>query len=100
MVGVDRSSVTGSQEEAVTFRRRSHAPNMVAVSAHCTWAGWWGKFCPTLSARRARLPLPGGVVSRHIVGVTLDNLEHLPKKCRHCVCWELAAHLREEAEQF
>ena len=39
-------------------------------------------------------------MSRHIVGVTLDNLEHLPKKCRHCVFWELAPHLREEAEQF
>jgi GNAT superfamily N-acetyltransferase len=42
----------------------------------------------------------GGLVSRHIVGVTLDNLEHLPKKCRHCVFWEVAPHLREEAEQF
>lgn len=39
-------------------------------------------------------------MSRHIVGVTLDNVEHLPKKCRHCVFWELAPHLREEAEQF
>ena len=39
-------------------------------------------------------------MSRHVVGVTLDNLEHLPKKCRHCVFWELAPHLREEAEQF
>ena len=39
-------------------------------------------------------------MSRHIVGVTLDNLEHLPKKCRYCVFWELAPHLREEAEHF
>jgi GNAT superfamily N-acetyltransferase len=39
-------------------------------------------------------------VSRHVVGVTLDNLEHLPKQCRHCVFWELAPHLREEAERF
>src|SRR6266568_716472 len=30
MVGVDRSSVTGGQEGAAIFRRRSHAPNMVA----------------------------------------------------------------------
>jgi GNAT superfamily N-acetyltransferase len=42
----------------------------------------------------------GGLVSRHIVGVTLDNLEHLPKKCRHCVFWELAPRLRDEAKQF
>ncbi|HWC80159.1 MAG TPA: GNAT family N-acetyltransferase [Pseudonocardiaceae bacterium] len=39
-------------------------------------------------------------MSRHIVGVTLDNLEHLPKQCRHCVFWELAPHLREEAELY
>jgi GNAT superfamily N-acetyltransferase len=39
-------------------------------------------------------------VSRSVVGVTLDNLEHLPKKCRHCVFWELAPHLREDAEQY
>jgi predicted N-acetyltransferase YhbS len=39
-------------------------------------------------------------VSRRVVGVTLDNLEHLPKQCRKCVYWELAPHQREEAEQF
>jgi GNAT superfamily N-acetyltransferase len=39
-------------------------------------------------------------VSRRVVGVTLDNLEHLPKQCRKCVFWELAPHIREEAEQF
>jgi GNAT superfamily N-acetyltransferase len=39
-------------------------------------------------------------VSRRVVGVTLDNLEHLPKQCRKCVFWELAPHVREEAEQF
>lgn len=39
-------------------------------------------------------------MSRRVVGVTLDNLEHLPKRCRHCVFWELDPHLREEAEQF
>jgi GNAT superfamily N-acetyltransferase len=35
-----------------------------------------------------------------VVGVTLDNLEHLPKKCRNCVYWELAPHLQEEAEHY
>ena len=39
-------------------------------------------------------------MSRHVVGVTLDNLEQLPKQCRHCVFWELAPHLREEAERY
>ncbi|MBO0839771.1 MAG: GNAT family N-acetyltransferase [Sciscionella sp.] len=37
---------------------------------------------------------------RRVVGVTLDNLQHLPKKCRKCVFWELAPHLREDAEQY
>jgi GNAT superfamily N-acetyltransferase len=40
------------------------------------------------------------VVSRRVTGVTLDNLGDLPKKCRHCVFWELAPHLREQAEEF
>ncbi len=39
-------------------------------------------------------------MSRRVVGVTLDNLEHLPKHCRGCVYWELAPHLREQAEEF
>jgi GNAT superfamily N-acetyltransferase len=39
-------------------------------------------------------------VSRRVVGVTLDNLELLPKHCRRCVYWELAPHLREQAEEF
>ncbi|HWE90588.1 MAG TPA: GNAT family N-acetyltransferase [Pseudonocardiaceae bacterium] len=39
-------------------------------------------------------------MSRRVVGVTLDNLEHLPKRCRHCVFWELAPHLREDAEEY
>jgi GNAT superfamily N-acetyltransferase len=34
------------------------------------------------------------------VGVTLDNLEHLPKRCRKCVYWELAPHLKEQAEEY
>jgi GNAT superfamily N-acetyltransferase len=39
-------------------------------------------------------------VSRRVVGVTLDNLDHLPKKCRRCVFWELAPHIRDQAEDF
>ncbi|PRX47710.1 acetyltransferase (GNAT) family protein [Prauserella shujinwangii] len=39
-------------------------------------------------------------MSRRVVGVTLDNLEQLPLRCRRCVYWELAPHLREEAERF
>jgi GNAT superfamily N-acetyltransferase len=34
------------------------------------------------------------------VGVTLDNLEHLSKHSRTCVFWELAPHLREQAEEY
>lgn len=39
-------------------------------------------------------------MSRRVVGVTLDNLDDLPPKCRRCVFWELAPHLREQAEEF
>jgi N-acetylglutamate synthase-like GNAT family acetyltransferase len=39
-------------------------------------------------------------VSRRVVGVTLDNLDHLPAKCRGCVFWELAPHVREQAAEF
>lgn len=39
-------------------------------------------------------------MSRHVVGVTLDNLEDLPKKCRKCVYWEVAPHLASTAEEF
>jgi GNAT superfamily N-acetyltransferase len=39
-------------------------------------------------------------VSRRVVGITLDNLGLLPKKCRRCVFWELAPHIREQAEEF
>jgi GNAT superfamily N-acetyltransferase len=39
-------------------------------------------------------------VSRRVVGVTLDNLDLLPKECRRCVFWELAPHIREQAEEF
>src|SRR5438874_2099480 len=54
--------------------------------------------CPRRS--RTGMTSRGGLVSRRVVGVTLDNLEHLPKQCRRCVFWELAPHLREEAEQY
>lgn len=39
-------------------------------------------------------------MTRRVVGVTLDNLGDLPKKCRHCVFWELAPHAQEQAEEF
>lgn len=39
-------------------------------------------------------------MSRRVVGVTLDNLDQLPKQCRNCVFWELAPHIREQAEDF
>ena len=39
-------------------------------------------------------------MSRRVVGVTLDNLGDLPPKCRRCVFWELAPHIREQAEEF
>jgi GNAT superfamily N-acetyltransferase len=39
-------------------------------------------------------------LSRRVVGVTLDNLDLLPKKCRQCVFWELSPHIREQAEEF
>jgi GNAT superfamily N-acetyltransferase len=39
-------------------------------------------------------------VSRCVVGVTLDNLEQLPKRCRRCVYWEVAPHLKAQAEEY
>ena len=39
-------------------------------------------------------------MTRRVTGVTLDNLGDLPKKCRHCVFWELAPHAKEQAEEF
>lgn len=39
-------------------------------------------------------------MSRHVEGITLDNLEDLPARCRRCVYWELSPHLREQAEQY
>lgn len=39
-------------------------------------------------------------MSRRVVALTLDSLDHLPSKCRRCVFWELAPHVREQAEEF
>lgn len=39
-------------------------------------------------------------MSRRVVSVTLDNLDHLPRRCRGCVFWELAPHVKEQAEEF
>lgn len=39
-------------------------------------------------------------MTRHVVGVTLDNLEHLPQACRRCVFWEVSPHAREEVEAY
>ncbi|GAA1212495.1 GNAT family N-acetyltransferase [Prauserella alba] len=39
-------------------------------------------------------------MSRRVVGVTLDNLEQLPPHCRRCVYWELAPHVKQQAEEF
>jgi len=39
-------------------------------------------------------------VSRRVVGVTLDNLEQLPLRCRRCVYWEVAFYLKTQAEEY
>ncbi|RZQ65006.1 GNAT family N-acetyltransferase [Amycolatopsis suaedae] len=39
-------------------------------------------------------------MSRRVVGVTLDNLDQLPLHCRRCVYWEVAPHLKAQAEEF
>lgn len=39
-------------------------------------------------------------MSRSCVGVTLDNIEDLPKQCRRCVYWEFPPHLSDQAEEF
>jgi GNAT superfamily N-acetyltransferase len=39
-------------------------------------------------------------VSRRVIGVTLDNLEDLPKHSRSCVFWETPPHLKEQAEEL
>ncbi|GEL19404.1 GNAT family N-acetyltransferase [Pseudonocardia asaccharolytica] len=39
-------------------------------------------------------------MSWHVAGITLDNLDDLPKRCRSCVFWELSSHLGEQAAEF
>ncbi|MFI6029172.1 GNAT family N-acetyltransferase [Amycolatopsis magusensis] len=39
-------------------------------------------------------------MSRRVVGVTLDNLDQVPLHCRRCVYWEVAPHLKAQAEEF
>lgn len=39
-------------------------------------------------------------MSRRVAGVTLDTLEQLPPQCRRCVFWELAPHVRKQAEEY
>jgi GNAT superfamily N-acetyltransferase len=39
-------------------------------------------------------------VSTSVVGLTLDNLDDLPKRCRRCVFWELAPHAAEQAAEY
>lgn len=39
-------------------------------------------------------------MSRRVIGVTLDNLDDLPKHSRSCVYWEAAPHLKEHAEEL
>ncbi|WP_245607419.1 GNAT family N-acetyltransferase [Pseudonocardia spinosispora] len=35
-----------------------------------------------------------------VSGVTLDNIDELPKRCRRCVFWELAPHAAEQAAEY
>ena len=39
-------------------------------------------------------------MSRECVGVTLDNLDELPRRSRRCVHWELPPHLADQAADF
>jgi len=38
-------------------------------------------------------------VSRRLAAITLDNLDDLPRRCRHCVFWELDPVGRARAEE-
>lgn len=38
-------------------------------------------------------------MGRRLVSVTLDNLDDLPRRCRHCVFWELDPVARGRAEE-
>ncbi|MFC5996112.1 GNAT family N-acetyltransferase [Pseudonocardia hispaniensis] len=39
-------------------------------------------------------------MSWHVAGITLDNLDDLPKRCRTCVFWELSEQLGVQAVDF
>ncbi|WP_028924298.1 GNAT family N-acetyltransferase [Pseudonocardia acaciae] len=39
-------------------------------------------------------------MSTSVVGITLDNIDELPKRCRRCVFWELAPHMAEQATEY
>lgn len=39
-------------------------------------------------------------MSRACVGVTLDNIDELPRGCRRCAYWELPPHLTDQAADF
>lgn len=39
-------------------------------------------------------------MSTSVVGITLDNIDELPKQCRRCVFWELAPHQAEQAAEY
>jgi GNAT superfamily N-acetyltransferase len=35
-----------------------------------------------------------------VIGITLDNIDELPKRCRRCVFWELSEHAGEQAAEY
>jgi GNAT superfamily N-acetyltransferase len=35
-----------------------------------------------------------------VVGITLDNIDELPKRCRRCVFWELSESMAEQAHEY
>jgi GNAT superfamily N-acetyltransferase len=35
-----------------------------------------------------------------VIGITLDNIDELPKRCRSCVFWELAPQMGEQAAEY
>ncbi|MDQ2707417.1 MAG: GNAT family N-acetyltransferase [Actinomycetota bacterium] len=39
-------------------------------------------------------------MSTSVAGLTLDNVDEMPKRCRSCVFWELAPHLAEQAAEY
>lgn len=35
-----------------------------------------------------------------VIGITLDNIDELPKRCRRCVFWELSPQMGEQAAEY